>query len=142
MKSAILFFFCSVLLLSCQIEAEEINYGSDACHFCKMTIVDAQHAAQIVTKKGKSYKYDAVECLLSDLPDRKQQELGLIMVNDYNQPGIQISAVEATFLISEAMPSPMGANLSAFSSASKAADLKTSNGGQLYDWETIQKHIP
>ena len=48
-----------VLLLiftSCNVGPQAINYGSDGCHFCKMTIVDKVHAAEIVTKKGKVYK--------------------------------------------------------------------------------------
>lgn len=41
------------LLWSCSIAPEPINYGQDGCHFCKMTIVDKVHAAEIVTTKGK-----------------------------------------------------------------------------------------
>lgn len=29
-----------------------------------MTIVDKQHAAQVVTKKGKAYSFDAIECMV------------------------------------------------------------------------------
>ena len=45
------------MLLACSVEPKPINYGRDACHFCKMTIVDNQHAAEIITLKGKAFKY-------------------------------------------------------------------------------------
>ena len=47
-----------ITLSSCNIQPQPINYGEDACHFCKMNIIDKQHAAQIVTSKGKAFKFD------------------------------------------------------------------------------------
>ncbi len=63
----VLIFLVSQLLSSCQPRPEPIHYGQDACDFCRMTIVDKQHAAQMVTEKGRVYKYDAIECMLNDL---------------------------------------------------------------------------
>ena len=37
------------LLTACSAEPEPIAYGSDACDFCRMNIVDKTHAAQLVT---------------------------------------------------------------------------------------------
>lgn len=134
---------CGVLLVcsSCKIEAEEILYGKDACHFCSMTIVDRQHAAQIVTQKGRAYKFDAVECMINDLKRREGQELSIILVNDYNEPGKQISAMDATYLICNEIPSPMGANLSAFLNAEIANKMKEAKGGEIYTWTTIQQQV-
>ena len=134
---------CGVLLVcsSCKIEAEEILYGKDACHFCSMTIVDRQHAAQIVTQKGRAYKFDAVECMINDLKRREGQELSIILVNDYDEPGKQISALEATYLICDEIPSPMGANLSAFLDADIADQIKNTKGGEIYTWTTIQQQV-
>ena len=55
-------------LAACTVAPVPINFGSDGCHFCKMTIVDKQHAAELVTSKGKAYKYDAIECMIDDPP--------------------------------------------------------------------------
>lgn len=54
-----------MLLSACTPKAQSITYGADMCHFCKMNIVDVQHASEIVTKKGKVFKYDAIECMLN-----------------------------------------------------------------------------
>ena len=66
MKSIFILTISLVLIISCKVEESPINYGQDACKFCKMTIVDKQHAAEIVTKKGKPFKYDAIECMVRD----------------------------------------------------------------------------
>ncbi len=73
MKSIFIFSILSFLLVSCKVEESPINYGKDACKYCKMKIVDQQHAAEIVTKKGKPFKYDAIECMVRDIKDEKEK---------------------------------------------------------------------
>ena len=130
-----------LLLSSCRVEPEQINYGKDGCHFCKMTIVDNQHASELVTAKGKVFKYDAIECLINDLKKRDSVEVGMLLVNDYSNPGELISAESATFLISEGIPSPMGAFLSAFSDGANAELAKSENSGELFNWQAVKKQI-
>jgi len=128
-----LFFF---LLCSCSVRPQEIYYGQDACHFCSMTIVDKQHAAQIVTNKGKVYKFDAVECMVDHLSDNTTP-IAHYLVTDYNQPERLINAKTATFIISPNIPSPMSANLSALSSLEEGQIIKTSKEGDLYSWDEL-----
>ena len=130
-----------LLVSSCKVEPEQINYGKDTCHYCSMTIVDHQYASELVTAKGKVYKYDAIECLINDLKSRDSTEVGLLLVNDYGNPGELFSATSATFLISEGVPSPMGAFLSAFASKTTAEEVKSDKGGELYSWQEVQKKI-
>jgi copper chaperone NosL len=130
-----------LFISSCKVEPEKINYGKDGCHFCSMTIVDHQHASELVTAKGKVYKYDAIECLINDLKRRDSAEVGLLLVNDYGHPGELISAESATYLISEGVPSPMGAFLSAFSNKAEAEVVKSEKGGELYEWQAVKKQI-
>ena len=128
------------LLVSCEVEAEKIQYGSDACAFCKMTIVDQQHAAQFVTKKGKQFKFDAIECMVNDLSEKDIETLAILLVAAYDLPGEMTPAQKATYLISEKIKSPMGANLSAFSVIQSAKETQTENGGDIYNWpELLQK---
>lgn len=128
------------LLFSCEVEPEQINYGNDACHFCKMTIVDQQHAAQYVTKKGKQFKFDAIECMVNELSEKEIEKIGILLVSDYQEPGQMTSALDATYLISKEIKSPMGANLSAFESVQIANTTKDESGGELYTWiQLLQK---
>ena len=40
-----------------------INIGEDNCAYCKMGITDNRFSSELITSKGKVYKFDAVECL-------------------------------------------------------------------------------
>ncbi len=104
-----------LVFIACGTEPQPIHYGDDACSFCQMTIVDRQHAAQIVTVKGKSYKYDAIECMLRDYEGWDRPEVAKFLVSDYGEPGVLTDATSAHYLISDRIPSPMGAFLTAFS---------------------------
>ncbi|MEZ4773215.1 MAG: nitrous oxide reductase accessory protein NosL [Bacteroidia bacterium] len=130
-----------VIFCACQPKAQEINYGSDACHFCKMTIVDKQHASQLVTSKGKAYVFDSVECMIHYRQISSPETFLFTLVSDYTQPGILIPAEISTFLITPDIPSPMGANLSAFESRSAAMKLVDERSGELFTWTEIQKKL-
>ncbi len=145
MKSKLLKPLIGVVILlvsiSCKVEPEAIEYGKDQCSFCKMNIVDKTHSAQYVTKKGKQFKFDAIECLINDLTDKSEDEMALILTADYGNPGEMIDAKTATFLISKEIKSPMGANLSAFSSKNKAEELQQKHTGEIYSWETLKQKL-
>lgn len=126
---------------SCAIEPKEINYGKDACHSCKMNIVDQQHAAEVVSKKGKVFKYDSIECMIRDNKENSPEDIAMYLVMDFNKPNTFITASEATFIISENIPSPMGGFLSALSSKVEAEKLQIENTGSLHNWEEIQKQF-
>ena len=125
------------VLVSCNIEPEQINYGSDACAFCKMTIVDQQQAAQYVSKKGKQFKFDAIECMVNAVAEKGSEDIEIFLVADYQVPGSMTSAKEATYLISKEIKSPMGANLSGFASKEKAMLTQKDSGGDMYNWQEL-----
>ena len=132
----------SVLFVSCEISPQKIEFGSDACHYCDMTIVDRQHASQLVSTKGKAFKYDAIECMVhSYQEDMKDTEIALYLVADFNQPGELMDATSSTYLVSGKIQSPMGANLSAFRNADEAEKTKIEFSGEIYSWEEIQQHL-
>lgn len=141
MKKRVFVIFVAILLLSisCTIEAEKISYGSDACHFCKMTIVDQQHAAQYVTTKGKQFKFDAIECMLNNLSDKTTKNISIFLVANYTNPGQMIDVTKATYLISEKIKSPMGAFLSAFSDQESANKFYSVDKDAIYTWQTIKE---
>ncbi len=138
MKIVLILVSFVILFGSCTIEESPIVYGKDACHFCKMNIVDKQHAAEIVTNKGKPYKYDAVECMVRDMKERDEKEISLILITDYNSPGKLIDATSAIYLISENLPSPMGANLTGFQNRSDAEKTASEKDGNLYSWDELK----
>ena len=142
MKTLKYFLICSLLtLFNCNVSPKAINYGQDGCHFCKMTIVDKVHAAELVTQKGKVYKFDATECMINFMDEFDTNAIALYLSNDYLEPEVLIDATKATFLISKEIPSPMGAFLSAFKSRLEAEKIQSEKGGKLYSWPELLKHL-
>jgi copper chaperone NosL len=133
-------FLLSLAISSCAIEQSPIDYGKDACYSCKMNIVDRQHAAEIVTSKGKPYKYDAIECMMQDIKERENEfEVALYLITDYSEPGKLVDAQKATYLISEKLPSPMGANLTGFAKKEDAIKTQTEKDGNIYNWNELKE---
>lgn len=133
--------FVLLFVVSCKVEPQPIEYGKDQCSFCKMNIVDKTHAAQYVTNKGKQFKFDAIECMINDLSNKNEGDMAMLLVANYGKPGEMIAAKTATYLISKEIKSPMGANLSAFSSKSKAEEFKQKYGGENYTWITLKQKL-
>ena len=135
----ILMFF---ILISCSVEPKVIKYGDDHCFHCDMTVVDKTHSAQYVTKKGKAYMFDAVECLTMKInQENNERDLEFILVADYVNPGKLVDAKKATYLISKKIKSPMGANLSAFFDKKIADEYLEKHGGKLYTWNSLKQHF-
>lgn len=124
---------------SCKPEPKPIAFGAEVCSSCTMTIVDKQHAAQLVTKKGKVYSFDAIECMLGSDQFMEKEKIALFLCNDFSAPGEMIDATKATFLISEAVPSPMGANLSGFASLEAAKNIAADHPAEFLTWEEVQE---
>lgn len=137
MKTTLLLIL-SVALVACSVKPQPIYYGSDACHFCKMTIVDNQHAAQVVTVKGKAYKYDAIECMMNHLADWDEPAVKLYLVNDYATPGELIDAQAGYYLISQAIPSPMGAFLTGFADQTHRDQTVATEEDKTLNWNELK----
>ncbi len=130
-----------VTLLACKVELSPIVYGSDQCNYCKMNIVDNQHAAQYVTPKGKQFKFDAIECMVHKITEVGEENIAIMKVSNYSMPSSMIEAQSAFYIISPAIKSPMGANLSAVDSRIEANDLIMKHKGDVYDWNQLKKVI-
>lgn len=103
-----------------------------------MTIVDPQHGAELITAKGKIFKFDAIECMVHYVQKNEGNSFESFWVNEYGTTtGALVDASTCTFLISKNIPSPMGAFLSGFSDGEKAKAIQGEKGGELYDWAQI-----
>ena len=106
-----------------------------------MNIVDKQHAAQLVTKKGKAFKFDATECMIHYLEEIDAEQVGLLLVANYNKPGELLEANTSTFIISKNIPSPMGEYLSAIPTKEEAVSLQKAKEGEIYTWDELLSHF-
>lgn len=108
-----------------------------------MTIVDKPFASELVTVKGKAYKFDSIECLAQFVQESDKSEHALLLVRDFNSPDDWINAENAFFLISKSIPSPMGGYLSAFATLDAAKSMRHKMGGEIFSWnEVLEKYQP
>ena len=130
------------LFAACSPEPRPIEYGTDLCDFCRMTIVDKQHAAELVTSKGRVYKFDAIECQVQYLQQHQDIGFSYFLVTDYaSTEGDLLAAENCTYLISPNLSSPMGANLTAFADQEIAQQFQIEKTGDLYNWSSLQAHF-
>ncbi len=139
-----LLLFSSMLLASCSREPEPIAYGEDACEHCKMTIMDQKYGAEIVSEKGKIFKFDAAECMVDFIrktPDKFSSQKDIFLTVNVAAPGTLISADKAFFLKDRAFKSPMGGNLASFTSMQLAENNLQNADGKILTWTELLKHI-
>lgn len=116
---------------------EPIAYGKDSCTNCGMMASDRNFGAEMITKKGKILKFDAVECLATYL-DKAGDKAGTLLVVDHSDPSRLIDATKASYLVSEKVASPMGKNLSAYADRGAANRMKDQYSGRVLSWpETV-----
>lgn len=135
----LLFFAYAGLLLACTAQPEPIRYGSDMCHTCKMTIMDRKHGGEVVTRKGKIYKFDDINCMVNFLNSGylEEREISHRLVTDYAQPGILIDATQAFYLKSEEIRSPMASRLAAFQSEERMEEYKKQLNAIYLTWGEV-----
>ncbi|WP_276370114.1 nitrous oxide reductase accessory protein NosL [Chryseolinea sp. H1M3-3] len=125
----------TITLLSCNVEPEPIQYGTDACHTCKMTLMDKKFGAELVTEKGKVYKFDDVNCMLSFYNSNEASEqYKYRLVVDFAEPGKLIEANDAFYLKSSEIKSPMASQVAAFGKKENMEELKKQLKGIYLVW--------
>jgi len=124
---------------ACSPGPAPIEFGKDGCNFCKMTISDEKYGAELVTKKGRVYKYDSIECLVNEMSRGTidSGDVHLLLTVDYSTPKALISATTAVYLHSPTLRSPMGMNLTAFATAGAADETRARHKGELLAWPDV-----
>jgi len=128
-------------LIGCTPKPEEINYGSDACSYCKMNITDNKFAAEIVSNKSKIFKFDSIECLLAFKFEKSisQEEINSEWVCDFSNPGKFIELHNAYYLQNDELRSPMGLNVLCASTKEKLDQIKKNYGGTEISFSELKK---
>lgn len=129
--------FCS----SCTTGPEPIRYGQDNCHHCKMTLTDRRFGAEIVTTKGKVFKFDDLNCLADYLKSGEvsQGDIAQVVAVDFQKKGSFVDVQQAFFLQNEALKSPMRGDVAAFSEQKDLDAVKaTVGGGKEMRWDAVK----
>lgn len=140
MKKLFLLFISALPIISaCGNDPEPINFGEDNCAHCKMMITDEKYGAELVTDKGKIYKYDSIECLLEQLHNNtfRDAQIGSMWVIDFSNPRTLIDAKSAYYTQNDEFRSPMGLNVQAFGNFADFEKFLNENGGDKLTWDEL-----
>lgn len=131
----------SLFLFSCIMDAKSIaiEYGKDDCTQCKMTIMDKRYGSEIITQKGKVFKFDSIECMVNYYRSHteEQTKIKTFLITDFSKAPEFIDATKAYFLKSENLPSPMGGNLTGFSELPSLEKVKKEKSGKNLTWSQV-----
>mgnify|MGYP003513015243 FL=1 len=134
-------FLCMMSFASCRPGPEPIRPGIDNCYFCKMTISDVRFGAELVTKKGKVYKFDDVHCILAYLKtkDVEPGNINNYYLTNYSGSHQLINVQTALLLKSDALRSPMGGNIAAFDNKDSLVSIQKRFPGNTATWNDLIK---
>ncbi len=139
-KTVVMAVLSSVTLLSCSnVQTEPIVLNKFNCDFCEMTISDGRFAAELITAKGRIYKFDDLNCMLRYRKENHKTNYQSFWVNDYNEKNTLIPAESSFYVYAQSIKSPMGGNTAAFSSKEKAEEFAKGINAKISNWETISK---
>ena len=134
---------CILFLASCSAKPEKIAYGKDQCDECRMTIMDPKFGGEIVTKKGRVYKFDDARCLAKFLEDRKVAlgDIHATLFTNYLGGVEFLDTKTAVFVAGSQLKSPMNGNAAAFATKAEADKVAADINGKLTDWSTLYNII-
>lgn len=123
-------------LVSCNSGPQPIKLGQDACSFCKMGIADNHFGAEIMTKKGKVYKFDDMHCIAAFIKSNQvdSNDIKDIWLVNYAEPHNFIPAQKAFLFKSADLHSPMGGNIANFDNEDKLNEQMKMMKGQQLTW--------
>lgn len=130
-----------VSLAGCQSGPVPLRLGQDACDFCKMTISHPNYGAELITKKGKIYRFDDLTCLFAFVPTGVVAENAVrdYYIVDFSTGGELVKATEGYFLKSDKIRGPMGGDIAAFKHADSLAKFQDQLGGDVTKWQELFK---
>jgi len=133
--------FVLVTGAACNPGPEPLRSGADQCSSCKMLISDLRFGGEIVTRKGRIYKFDDSHCIAAFLKSSVVQTAGVktIYMSDFCDGHQLLDVNKAHFLKSNELRSPMGGNAVAFSNADSLDVVLQQFKGKTVTWAQMIK---
>ena len=117
---------------------EPIAYGSDACAYCRMQIVDPRFGAELVTTKGRAVEFDSIECLVAYYKQAAgAHDVASVWVSDFRHPGTLIDATRARFVDLGPGKAPMGRGWAAIADSTDAAAIGIADPAAIKRWTDL-----
>jgi copper chaperone NosL len=143
MKATILIHVIAISFLSCTANPEPLTMGKDACHTCKMTLMDNKFGAEIVTKKGKVYKFDDLNCMINfnNSGYEPEENIEHRLVVDFAHTGNLIDATKTFYCKSAKINSPMGSHVAAFEKKEDQDKFNSEWQGTTLNWNELATQL-
>lgn len=128
-------------LTGCEVEPKAIRYGRDECAECRMTLVDQNYGAELITTKGKVHIFDDLNCLVA-FHRREAERSGSgsrLLVVPFGKPNTLLPAASAHFLQHDGLRSPMASGTAAFSTLAELENVlrQLGGGGRVLRWSEV-----
>jgi copper chaperone NosL len=131
-------FIVLFFLVSCGTkEAQPIKINVDNCDFCKMSIANGKYGAEVITEKGRVYKFDDILCMVNYCKENSNTKIGAYYVNDFAQDNTLIPCENAFFLSGGTIQSPMNGGIIAFSNENDAKEFGTKLNANPIKWDAV-----
>ncbi len=137
-------FIAAVLILtSCSTQPSPFRPGKDNCDFCKMGVIDTRFGGELITKKGKTYKFDDLHCFVAFLNAGTEEEKNISkkLVILFGKPNEFNDATRSFFLISPQLKSPMSSNAAAFPDRPAAELFAKGKETRVMSWEELYNKL-
>lgn len=128
---------------SCNVKPQPFAYGKDICDDCNMTVMDPKFGGEIITKKGKTYKFDDSHCMIHFLKSGavKKTDIAQKVFIDYNNEKNFLDVKSSYFVVSDQLKSPMNGNAACFSSKEIAEQKAKETNGVVKNWDQLYQSL-
>ncbi len=129
-----------ITLISCSPNGPEpITLHKDNCEFCKMSIAEGNFAAELITQKGRIFKFDDITCLIKYTKENPDKDVKGHYVHYYLGNNELIPAETAHYIKGGTLRSPMAGNIAAFKTEEEANEHIQKLNAEKTEWNTLFK---
>lgn len=139
MKKVFLTLLTGMLWACNSYEPQPIQLNIDSCDYCKMTIANSQFSAELITQKGRCYKFDDLACMIQFAQSNTVVPYRAFYVNDYLKANHLMAVEKAYLLKGGSISSPMRGNFAAFADEAHQKKMAQQLHAQLMNWSVAYK---
>ena len=130
--STLLLLSIFTILIGCQADGpSEINFGKDQCDHCRMTIEEKGYATELMTNKGRAYKFDDIDCMNKFVQSNtdKSKDAKTYVIDFKTAEFLETD--KAIFIQGGEIKSPMGGNTQAYANPKDAENAANELGAPI-----------
>jgi copper chaperone NosL len=128
----------ALVLTSCgSSEPKPIRQNVDGCDYCKMKISNTRFAAEVITEKGRYYKFDDIACMIRYVKTNTNVGYKGIFVSNYADEKQLIPAEKSFYIKGGTLSSPMRGNIAGFATEKDAATYREKFNAEPTGWPEL-----